>query len=425
MRKFLAIIILFLGWGTVKGAVNFDQYFNEVVFRFDCYLTGNSTVTTVLPAAMKFEPVWGGSRTNLADAQHYGTFRFRVFNVADEALIYSKGFAPIFQEWQTTAEAKSISKAFYQVIRFPFPKQAVRLVIERRKFDGEFDAIYTTTINPSNYFIVREKPVPVDVENILLSGTPDKKIDIAFLAEGYKASEMDKFVKDIRRLTDSLFAVKPFSEMKEYFNLYAVKSPSVDSGTDIPGDGVYANTAFNSSFYTFDISRYLTSSDMKSIHDQAASVPYDQLYVLVNSTRYGGGGFYNFLNLTTVDHALSPKVFIHEFGHGFAGLGDEYYNSEVAYENYYNLEVEPWEPNLTTLVNFASKWKDLVDKSTPMPTPRTADYTGKVGVFEGGGYMTKGIYSPAEDCRMKSNAPQDFCPVCQRAIRETILLNTK
>jgi IgA peptidase. Metallo peptidase. MEROPS family M64 len=164
---------------------------------------------------------------------------------------------------------------------------------------------------------------------------------------------------------------------------------------------------------------------MKSIHDQAASVPYDQLYVLVNSTRYGGGGFYNFLNLTTVDHALSPKVFIHEFGHGFAGLGDEYYNSEVAYENYYNLEVEPWEPNLTTLVNFASKWKDLVDKSTPMPTPRTADYTGKVGVFEGGGYMTKGIYSPAEDCRMKSNAPQDFCPVCQRAIRETILLNTK
>ena len=348
-----------------------------------------------------------------------------MFNVADEALIYSKGFAPIFQEWQTTAEAKSISKAFYQVIRFPFPKQAVRLVIERRKFDGEFDAIYTTTINPSNYFIVREKPVPVDVENILLSGTPDKKIDIAFLAEGYKASEMDKFVKDIRRLTDSLFAVKPFSEMKEYFNLYAVKSPSVDSGTDIPGDGVYANTAFNSSFYTFDISRYLTSSDMKSIHDQAASVPYDQLYVLVNSTRYGGGGFYNFLNLTTVDHALSPKVFIHEFGHGFAGLGDEYYNSEVAYENYYNLEVEPWEPNLTTLVNFASKWKDLVDKSTPMPTPRTADYTGKVGVFEGGGYMTKGIYSPAEDCRMKSNAPQDFCPVCQRAIRETILLNTK
>ncbi len=425
MKKLSVIIILFLlGLPSWANPV-FENYFTDGVLRFDCLLSGNREVTQVLPSEMKHEPFWGGSKTNLIDVQDYGTFRFQLFTADDQTLIFSRGFSPIFQEWQTTAEAKSISRAFEQVIRFPFPKQAVKLVIERRNRDGKFDAIYNTTINPANYFIRREKPEPVDHVMVLNSGDPAHKIDIAFVAEGYTAAEMDKFVADVRRLTDSLFVVAPYSEMKSYFNLYALKTPSFDSGTDIPGEGIYANTAFNSTFYTFDISRYLTTSSMITIHDKAASVPYDQLYVLVNSTRYGGGGFYNFLNVGTVDHPLSAKVFIHEFGHGFAGLGDEYYTSEVAYEDYYNLEVEPWEPNITTLVDFGSKWKALIDKKTPIPTPRGAGYADKTGVFEGGGYMAKGIYSPMEDCRMKSNGPNYFCPVCQKAIRETILLNTK
>src|SRR5665647_3550370 len=224
---------------------------------------------------------------------------------------------------------------------------------------------------------------------------------------------------------DSLFAVVPFSQMNEYFNVYALKTPSVESGTDIPGEHIFRNTLYNSTFYTFDISRYLTTSDMKNIHDMAAVVPYDHLIILVNSTRYGGGGFYNFVNVCTSDHNLSPKVFIHEFGHGFGGLGDEYYTSEVAYNDYYNLNVEPWEPNLTTMADFSSKWKAMVDVKTPVPTPRNGKYVSKVGAFEGGGYITKGIYSPMENCRMKSNEVPDFCPVCQKAIREVIIENTK
>jgi len=164
---------------------------------------------------------------------------------------------------------------------------------------------------------------------------------------------------------------------------------------------------------------------MKTVHDKAAGVPYDQLIILVNTDRYGGGGFYNFLHVCTSDNKLSQKVFIHEFGHSFAGLGDEYYTSDVAYENYYNLKVEPWEPNLTTLVNFDSKWKKMVDSSTPVPTPRFSKYSTKVGAFEGGGYIPQGIFSPMEDCRMKSNETSHFCPVCQKAIVEVIRSNTK
>jgi hypothetical protein len=379
----------------------------------------------VIPCEIKREKMWSGSHNNLIDKLNYGTYRFQVYDNKSGELIFSKGFSPIFQEWQSTAEAKKMVKAFYQVIRFPFPKNIVRLKIEKRNYNGQFNEIYSTNIDPDNYFIISENPPVIPTEKILYSGEPSHKIDIAILAEGYTENEMDKFSKDAKRLTDSLFVVAPFSQMKEYFNIYALKTPSVESGTDIPGEHIYRNTLYNSTFYTFDISRYLTTSDMKTIHDMAAVVPYDQIIILVNSSRYGGGGFYNYVTVCAADHKLASNVFVHEFGHGFAGLADEYYTSEVAYEDYYNLKVEPWEPNLTTMVDFSSKWKDMIDASTPVPTPRNAKYESKVGAFEGGGYISKGIYSPMEDCRMKSNITSSFCPVCQRAIKEAIIENTK
>ena len=420
----IRIIILFVpisGWATPV----FDDYFTNNVLRYDYLLSGNHNSETVIPCAIKKEKMWSGSHNTLIDNLNYGTFRFQVYDDKSGKLIFSKGFSPLFQEWQTTAEAKTIDKAFYQVIRFPFPKKSVKLKIEKRNYNGQFSVVYSTTINPDNYFIINENPPDIPVEKIYYSGEPTHKIDIAILAEGYTVREMDKFVNDAKRLTDSLFSVTPFSDMKESFNVYALKTPSFESGTDIPGENIYCNTIYSSTFYTFDISRYLTTSDMKTIHDMAAIVPYDQIIVLVNSTRYGGGGFYNFVTVCTADHILSPKVFTHEFGHGFAGLGDEYYNSEVAYQDYYNLKVEPWEPNLTTMVDFASKWKGMIDTDTPVPTPRTEKYASKVGAFEGGGYIPKGIYSPAEDCRMKSNETRAFCPVCRKAIREVIIENTK
>jgi len=425
MKKLLLRIIILICPLSVWGTPVYDNFFTADVLRFDYLLSGNHATAKVLQCEIKKEKLWSSSHNSLIDNLNLGTYRFHVYDEKSGELIFSKGFSPVFQEWQTTDEAKVIDKAFYQVIRFPFPKMSVRLKIEKRNFNGQFSEIYSITINPDNYFIIDENPKNISVEKIRYSGEPTNKIDIAILAEGYTEAEMGKFVEDAKRLTDSLFSVVPFSQMKSSFNIYALKTPSVESGTDIPGEHIYRNTLYNSTFYTFDISRYLTTTDMKTIHDNAAVVPYDHIIVLVNSSRYGGGGFYNFVTVCTSDHKLSPNVFVHEFGHGFGGLADEYYTSEVAYNDYYNLKVEPWEPNLTTMVNFASKWKNMVDVSTPVPTPRDGKYASKVGVFEGGGYITKGIYSPMENCRMKSNETSAFCLVCQKAIRDVIIESTK
>ena len=214
-------------------------------------------------------------------------------------------------------------------------------------------------------------------------------------------------------------------KLKDRINIWAVEAISVESGTDIPGEGIYKNTALNSSYYTFDVDRYLTTPDIKAVNDYAAVVPHDNIVVLINSERYGGGGMYNYYSGTTSDHPLTPQVFTHEFGHGFAGLGDEYYSSEVAYEEFYPFSVEPWEPNITTLVNFESKWKNMIDPSVPVPTPVESKYQGVVGLFEGAGYSAKGIYRPEINCRMKGNDAEGFCQVCQEAIKKVILFYTE
>lgn len=423
--KRLFILLFFFAPVLLEAQIKFEDHFTDGVLRFDYLLSGTSTTAKVTEVQQKKEPFWGGATRCHFEESTLGNYRFNVIDLATHTLIYQKGFSPLFQEWQSTAEAKKMERAFYQVLRFPFPKNKVTLEIESRNREGKFELIYSTIINPANYFILKESVPKTDFVMLRKSGEPSKKVDIAILAEGYKKEEMDKFVKDADRLIDSLFVVEPFASLKKEFNIYALETPSVESGTDIPGRNIYVNTLYNSSFYTFDVARYLTTTDLNSVHNQAAVVPYDYIIVLVNSNEYGGGGFFNYISVCTAGHSLAPQVFIHEFGHEFAGLGDEYYTSEVAYEDYYNLKVEPWEPNLTTLVNFKSKWAGLLDPSTPVPTPRSAEYAGKTGVFEGGGYISKGIYSPMQDCRMKSNKPDCFCPVCQQAIRKAIKLCTE
>lgn len=399
---------------------NFSNYFTEKSMRFDFLLAGNKTEVQVFPQQIKQEPFWGGSKTNLIDVFNYGSYRFRVFDQKSDSLIFSKGFSTLFQEWQTTAEAKIMNRTFYQAAIFPYPKRKIKLEIDARKWDGNFETIYKTMIDPDNYFILKEEPVQFETVEILKNGKPEEKIDVVILAEGYTLAEKKKFIEDSRRVTGYLFDEEPFKSEKGQFNIKAVFTPSEESGTDIPGENIYKNTRLNSTFYTFDLARYLTTSDLKTIYDAAAVVPYDQIYILVNSERYGGGGFYNLVTVCTADNRLTKEVFVHEFGHGFGGLGDEYYNSSVAYEDFYNLKVEPWEPNLTTLTDFDSKWKALVADSTAVPTPRKLKYNKTVGVYEGGGYMNKGIYSPYIDCRMKSNEAGEFCPVCKDAIKKII-----
>lgn len=420
MKRYLLSFALLFVVSALAAQEKFDDYFADGVLRFDYLLSGTDKLARVTEIQQKREPVWGGVTRLQQEEETMGNYRFSVRDQVTRRLLYQQGFSPVFQEWQTTPEAKKMERAFYQVLRFPFPKKNVQLEIELRNREGRFEPLYSTVVNPTNYFISREKPVLAEVTMIRRSGEPAQSVDVAILAEGYQKKEMGKFVKDAGRLIDSLFKAEPFASQKSKFNVYALKTPSEESGTDIPGRNIYANTLYNSTFYTFDIARYLTTTDMKTIHDQAASVPYDFLIVLVNTPEYGGGGFYNYLSVCSADHALTPKVFVHEFGHQFAGLGDEYYTSEVAYEEFYNLKVEPWEPNLTTLVNFKTKWGGMIEPSTPVPTPRTSEYEGKTGVFEGGGYMAKGIFSPVQDCRMKSNKPDSFCPVCQEAIRKAI-----
>ena len=422
LKIFLILLILPL---FLHAQTTFKRYFQDKSMRYDFILGGNAKQVRVYPVQVKQEPFWAGSKKNLIDTLNYGTYRFRVFDLKTDSLLFSKGFSTLFQEWQTTAEAKKQYKTFYQAAIFPYPKQKIKLEIDAREWDGNFNTIFSTEINPHDYFILNESPAPNQTRKILKNGNPENMVDLVILAEGYSSDEIKKFMSDAERVTGYLFNEEPFQSEKNKFNITAIFTASLESGTDIPGENIYKNTFFNSTFYTFDIDRYLTTSDMKSIYDAAAQVPWDHVYILVNSERYGGGGFYNFMSVCTSDDELTEPVFVHEFGHGFAGLGDEYYTSSVAYEDYYNLEIEPWEPNLTTLTHFELKWKVAIHDSVPVPTPRKPEYQNITGVFEGGGYMSKGIYSPQIDCRMKSNQADGFCPVCQEAIRKVIQFYTE
>jgi len=419
MRKFLVIIIFFI-FAAAAGQSSFDKYFTDKVLRFDFMLAGSSTKTTVYPVGIKEEPFFGGSRIQLTDPFNYGNFKYEIFDVAGNTLIYSRGFCTLYQEWQTTAEAKVMERSFYEVATMPFPKNKVRFVLSIRGKDGSFTKLYETEIDPENYFITKEKPADIKVTKVYYSGDPSTNVDLVFIAEGYTASEMTKFRDDVKKMADILFAEAPFTDYKDKFNIYAVEAVSSESGTDIPGERSYVNTAVNSSFYTFDTDRYLTTQDIKSVNDYAALVPHDNIIVLINSNKYGGGGVYNYYSGTTTGHSYSARVFVHEFGHGFAGLADEYYTSDVAYDEFYPLNVEPWEPNITTMVNFDSKWKKMIAKDTPVPTPADDKYKNVTGLFEGGGYSAKGIYRPEIDCRMKSNSTKGYCSVCQEAVRRMI-----
>jgi hypothetical protein len=419
--KLIPVYLLLALSLTAPAQLAFDDYFTDRTMRFDFMFAGNSATTKVFPVSFREEPFWGGSLTNLTDKFNYGSFKYEVFDAATGTLIYSRGYCTLYQEWQTTAEAKQIERSFHEAATFPFPKNKVNFVLSVRGRDGRFSKLYETAIDPASYFITREKPDAAIATRIYGTGDPHTSLDIAFIAEGYTREEAGKFRADVKRLADILFQEAPFDKYQDRINIWAVEAPSQEQGTDVPGEGIYVNTALNSSYYTFDVDRYLTTQDIGAVNDFAASAPHDQIVVLINSPRYGGGGVYNYYSAVTSDHHFTPQVFTHEFGHGFAGLADEYYNSEVAYEEFYPLDVEPWEPNITTKVNFESKWKDMIAKSVPVPTPNDKRYTGVTGLFEGGGYAAKGIYRPSFDCRMKSNQADSFCEVCQTAIENMIL----
>jgi hypothetical protein len=400
--------------------VKFDDYFENKTLRFDYFHTGTKDSNSYSFDELIEEPYWGGSKVNLIDKFNYGRYKFEVYDTESNKLIYSRGYSTIFNEWQTTEEAKHTTKTFCETVIFPYPKNPVLVIFYAANRKNEWIKKFEYVINPENYFIKQERVSEFQNFKVLDSGSPSVKVDIVIIPEGYTKEEMNSFKEDCKLFADYLFNSSSFRENKDKFNIWGIEAPSMESGTDIPKDDVWKKTLVNSSFYTFDLERYLMTYDNKTLRDVASNAPYDQIYVLVNSDKYGGGSIYNNYSMSVTKNKYFEFIVTHEFGHGFASLADEYYTSDVAYQDFYPLDVEPTDPNLTTLVDFNSKWKDLVVDGTPVPTPDTDEFKDKVGAFEGGGYMEKGIFRPTHDCTMKSIKVDGFCPVCKRAIQQMI-----
>ena len=412
MKKFILAFAVCFGIGfqavAESGQPVYDEWFTDGRLRLDLVFSGNAEGQSVWLQSVHFEKNWSGPRQHLLPPFDYGGYQLDVYDSATSTRIYSIGFCSLFAEWRTTEEARRLDKAFSQSLRMPCPKQPVKAVISARRLrDGQMATLGEFGIDPADLSINREQANGWKVTALADNGPADRKVDLVFLAEGYTADEMPKFLSDARRMADCLFTMEPYKHHRDDFNLWAVESVSEESGPDIPHQNIWHNTVAGSSFYTFYTDRYLTAPDQRLVATLACQAPCDALCVLVNTDKYGGGGIYNFYALCASDGRFANEVFIHEFGHSFAGLGDEYYESETAYNDMYPLTVEPWEPNITTCVDLGRKWQDMMN-------------VPGVGLFEGGGYSARGIWRPAEDCRMKTNTAEGFCPVCQRAIARMI-----
>ncbi len=418
MKKTLFTILLFSN--LIFPQVSFDQYFENKTLRLDYYHTGNSSEDSYSIDELIEEPFWGGSKTNLIDKFNYGKYKVVVKDHDSGKEIYSRTYATLFSEWQTTDEAKQTIKSFSETVVFPYPKENVIVEFYSRDKKNILQKKFEYIVNPNSYFVKTERILEFKNFEVLKSNASDKAVDIVIIPDGYTMDEMDKFKEDCKKFAGYLFNASPYKENEDKFNIWGIEAPSKESGTDIPADNIWKNTITNTRFYTFDLDRYLMTSDNKTLRNIASNAPYDQIFILVNTNKYGGGAIFNHYSVCVSDNKYGEYIFTHEFGHGFAGLGDEYYTSDVAYNEFYPLDVEPLDPNLTTLVNFDSKWKDMLDEETPIPTPAEKEFKATLGVFEGGGYVAKGVYRPMQDCSMKSISVDNFCPVCNHAIKQMI-----
>jgi hypothetical protein len=436
--------------------------------RLDYYHTGNATQEMFSRDRVVVEPLpWPGNPDKLIDETNLGKYFFEVRDQKTGRVLYSRGFASVYGEWETTDEAKSANRTFHESLRFPAPDSPVLIVLKKRDAQNAFREIWKTSLDPKDIFIDHSKTAqPAPLIEIQKNGDPSSKVDFLILGDGYTIGEAKKFEADARRLTEILFATSPFKEHRTDFNVWGLCPPALESGISRPSSGMYRDSPLGTTYDTFGSERYVLTFDNRAFRRAASFAPYDFVEILVNNQTYGGGGIFNLYSTVAADSLWSPYVFVHEFGHHFAGLADEYYTSAVAYAPA-TVRVEPWEPNATALLDPANlKWKDLVTTGTPIPTPWNKEafekyslevqkrrgqirregrpekemdalfseelehearlfaaekYAGKVGAFEGANYEAKGYYRPQVDCIMftRSNA---FCAVCRRAIERIINL---
>ncbi len=411
MNKFFTFIIMAAALCTEGKAQTFDEFFTDSTLRIDYVFAGNKATTGIHVDELCKMPRWYGKRQRLAELPLEGNGQITVSDAASGNVIYRNSFSTLFQEWLTTNEAKTTSKSFENIFLVPFPRRTVNIKVELIDYHRRTIASFKHTVDPKDILIRRLGDGHVTpYETLNKAADTARCIHVAYVAEGYKAEEMDSFIAHARTATEALFAHEPFKSMRERFNIVAVKSPSTDSGTSEPKNGVWKSTALGSHFDTFYSDRYLTTLHLKKLHDVLAGTPYEHIIILVNTEKYGGGGIYNSYNLSYTKGKYFRPVVVHEFGHSFGGLGDEYEYGES--DPMYYSDTEPWEPNLTTKHDFRGKWENLIKE-------------GKAGMYEGGGYQSKGVFRGAENCRMKTNEEPEFCAVCRQSLIRLIDFYTK
>jgi hypothetical protein len=460
-------------------AQNFDNNFTNATMRVDYYHIGTKGQEQITLDRVYEENVWAGSKVNLLDTLNLGDCFVKVSDLQTNMLLYSRGYSTVFGEWQTTEEALSGTwRTFHETVRFPYPKRKVIVsFLKRDKFVaiGEmmaFREVVSFVIDPNSPTTInREKRQnPFKIFDVMVNGPIEKKVDILILGDGYAKEDIEKFRKDAKHFTEQLFSYQPFKKHKNDFNVRAIEVISDESGIDKPDQNVWKHTALGTMYNTFGSARYVLTEENKAMRDIADAAPYDFITILVNDNRYGGGGIFNLYTTCFTKPAKAGQewemdyVYVHEFGHCFGGLGDEYYSSQVSYVDFYPKGVEPWEPNVTrTNTKDNLKWHTLTLLDTPIPTPwqkakydsietlrgkldrLASDYyekreglmksasdilkdpkwIGIVGAFEGSGYTSKDMYRPAIDCKMFALNPVDFDPVCAAAIERMIEMYIK
>ena len=470
MKKQMILLIYLFAIITSANAINFEEFFLNKTMRFDYYHTGNATEEHFAFDGIVNDGVWSGSKIKLIDELRLGYYFFEIIDPESEEIIYSRGFASIYGEWETTPDAKENWGVYHESVRFPWPKKNVKLILYKRNLHNTFDKVWEYSINTEAY---RVNPAEIkdfyNIFSVVENGEPEDMVDIVVLGEGYTKDEMDKFHKDAERYAEVLLGTEPFASRKDKFNIRAVETPSPNNGVNHPHQDIYKRSALSVSYGAFNSERYALAFDNKKIRNAASAVPYDFTVILMNDSIYGGGGIYRLYITAAADNAFYDYLFVHEFGHHFAGLADEYYTSATAYDMTSDI-IEPWELNVTAHPDKETiKWKELLTPGTPVPTPwekekydkysieiqkkrremrkaKTPEsimekffidkrewdnellgnmkYSGCVGAFEGAMYMSEGMYRSAPNCIMFTRYDK-FCPACERAINLVIDQYTK
>lgn len=407
----------------VRSSVDFDAWFCDATLRLDYVFSGNATTQRIALDELRRSEGWYGRRVNLDQVPLKGQGQIVVRDAGTGTVIYATSFGTLFQEWILSEEATKVDKAFENVFQVPMPRRDVDVTVTLCDTRQRPSVVFTHHVKVDDILIRPLASPRVEDHRVLWQGGDSKEaIDIAIVGEGYTAQEMETFYTDAQQAAEELLRYEPFASLRDRFVVTAVALKSEESGVSIPHDGKWRTTALSSSFDTFYADRYLTTLRIKKLHDALAGIPYEHILILANTDQYGGGGIYNSYTLTAAHNKYFKPVTVHEFGHSFGGLADEYYYDDQ-YEQFYVPEVEPWEQNITTLADFASKWADLLPAGTPIPTSSKGidpkDMT-RIGVYEGAGYQSKGVYRAFQDCRMKTNEVPDFCAVCRRAVKRMI-----